>query len=72
MNKFKIFTGLFKEFKETPANPHLTEFLSQNDGFKQAALKVHDLKLKFFNELDKAAFPENHKDDKFIEDKSKK
>ena len=72
MNKFKFFTQIFKEVKETPHNPHLTEMLSQSEQFQKAALKVHDMKLKFWKELDKAAFPDDYKDEKLIEDKNKK
>jgi hypothetical protein len=72
MNKFRLFTQIFKEVKETPHSPELTEFLSNSEHFQKAALKVHDMKLKFWRELDKAAFPEEYKDEKFIEDKNAK
>lgn len=71
MNKFRIFTQIFKDVKETPHHPELTNLLSNSEQFQKAALKVHDLKLKFWKELDKAAFPEQYTDDKAIEDKSR-
>ena len=70
--RFRLLSMFFKEFKETPHNPELTNFLSNNQHFVKGAHKVHDLKLKFWQKLDEAAFPENYKNEKLIEDKKKK
>ena len=56
--------------KQTPHNQDLTNFLSNNDHFVKGALKVHDLKNKFWQKLDEAAFPEDYELKK-IENKNK-
>lgn len=60
----------FKGIKETPHNQDLTNFLSNNESFVKGALKVHDLKNKFWQKLDEAAFPEDYELKK-IENKNK-
>lgn len=70
--KFRLLALFFKEFKETPHSPDLTNFLSNNPHFIKSALRVHDLKLKFWQKLDEAAFPEDYANEKLIEDKHRK
>ena len=70
--RLKFFTSFLKGFKETQHNEGLANFLSNNNSFVKGALKVHDLKSKFWQKLDEAAFPENYKNDKMIEESSKK
>lgn len=70
--RLRLLGMLFKEFKETPHNQDLTNFLAKNQSFVKGALKVHDLKTKFWQKLDEAAFPENYKNGKLIEENKKK
>lgn len=70
--RFNLLKMFFKEIKDTPASPELTNFLSNNQHFVKGANKIHDLKAQFWQKLDEAAFPENYKNEKLIEDKKKK
>ena len=72
--KFKgnLFTTILREMKAAPEVPQMTDFLSSNHTFRNAVLKIHNLRLKFWQKLDEAAFPENYKNDKMIEDKKNK
>ena len=69
--KFKVnlFTTILKEMKQAPEAPQMTDFLSSNHTFQNVALKIHNLRLKFWQKVDEAAFPENYKNDKMIEQK---
>lgn len=66
MNRFKVFFGIFKEVKNTPHHPELTEYLSKNEHFQKACHKVHDFQYYLLRKLDEAAFPENYQDQKLI------
>lgn len=68
---WRFLTQAFKSFQDTAHSPELTSFLSSNKTFVKSALKVHDLKQKFWQKLDEAAFPENYTL-KEIENKSQK
>ena len=63
---------IIREAKNSPEIPEVTNFLSESQGFKKFALGIHNFKLKFWKGLDKAAFPENYKNEKFLENKNKK
>lgn len=69
--KFKtnLISMFIKELKQTPEAPQITEFLSENQFFRSGALKLHNMKLKFWQKFDEAAFPENYKKDKMIDQK---
>lgn len=69
---FNIFSIMMKEAKSVKETPELTNFLSQSKSFQNAALKIHNLKLKFLQKMDEAAFPENYTQEKMIEHHSKK
>ena len=68
--KFRSFLGLFKEIKDTPHHPELTNFLSNNETFQKSCIKAFNLKQKFWKKLDEAAFPEDYKDAKYLEQNS--
>ncbi len=70
--RFRLLGLFFKDLKETQHHPEITNFLSNNESFVKGALKVHDLKNKFWQKVDEAAFPENYVNEKLIEDKRKK
>ena len=66
---FNLFTLLLKEVKQTPEEPQITKFLVENSLFRNIALKFHNMKLKTWQKFDEAAFPENYKNEKRIEQK---
>lgn len=69
---FNIFSSVLKEAAHRPENQDLTNILSRSKGFQKFALKLHNTKLKFWQKLDEAAFPENYTNDKMIEQHKKK
>ena len=71
-NYFNFFSLLAKEVKTVKETPEVTNFLSQNKAFKNAAIGFHNLKLKFWQKMDEAAFPENYTQDKLIENNNSK
>ena len=68
---FSKFLKHFDTVKEVPHNQQLTSFLSSNPHFVKSCLKVHDMKTKFWQKLDEAAFPEDY-EVKNIENNSQK
>ncbi|KRX08850.1 Thioredoxin-like fold [Pseudocohnilembus persalinus] len=58
--------NLFKQVKGAPEYKELTDFLANNETFKDMALKAHNMKLKGIQSIDKAAFPEEHANKKYI------
>ena len=69
---WRFLSQVLKKFQNTPHNQEITSFLSSNRLFVRSALKIHDLKQKFWQKLDEAAFPEDHNALKGIENKSLK
>ncbi|EAS05425.1 hypothetical protein TTHERM_01078030 (macronuclear) [Tetrahymena thermophila SB210] len=69
-NRFRFYFGLYKEIKETPEIPEVTKFLENNKIFQKAALSFHNLKLKAWQKLDEAAFPEEYENRKYIDQNS--
>lgn len=69
--KLSLFSMIMKEVKQTPEAPGLTDFLSSNQTFRNAVLKFHNFKLKAWQKVDEAAFPENYKNGKMIDHKKR-
>ncbi len=67
--KYNLFATVFKEIKQTPEAPQVTDFLTGNKTFRNASLGIHNFRLKFWQKMDEAAFPENYKNDKLIDHK---
>ncbi len=65
----RFFAMLFREYKTSKEIPEVTKFLQENDKFKDLSLKVHNSKLKLWQLLDQAAFPEEYENKKYIENK---
>lgn len=68
---FNLFSVICRDAKQIPENQHITDFLSQSQVFRKFSMGIHNLKLKFWRSIDQAAFPENYKNDKFIDHKKK-
>jgi len=67
--RLNLLSMIMREMKQTPEAPQMTEFLSSNQTFRNTALKIHNLRLKFWQKFDEAAFPENYKNEKMIDQK---
>ena len=62
---------LFNDFKQAPEIPEVTNYLANNKKFEKLSIEIDNLKLKFWQKLDEAAFPEEYEDKKHLEEKNK-
>lgn len=46
------FLNIFKSVKNAPESKELTDFLANNEAFKEAAMKVHKMALNATNSID--------------------
>ena len=67
--KLRFLRFFLQESKNVKEIPEVTNFLENNSKFRKFSNKVHFLKSKFWQKLDEEAFPENYKNDKFIDKK---
>ena len=67
MRNWRSILGLADKVKNSKDIPVLTDYLANNETFGKFSIGVHNIKLKFLHEVDKAAFPEKYKDAKFVD-----
>ena len=65
--RFRLFFDLYKEAKNAPEIPEVTEFLEKSKFFSKFSLGFHNLRIKAWQKLDEAAFPEEYENKKYLE-----
>jgi len=65
--RFRLFFDLYKEAKNAPEIPEVTDFLEKSKFFSRFSLGFHNFRIKAWQKLDEAAFPEEYAEKKYLE-----